>query len=77
MRVLLVLLILCFAATAYAQINIPLGPDSNFNQTVPVFPNMSSFGPSVTGPSGPPPVTCGVGAVDLSTGCALPMLGGT
>ena len=43
MRALIIILALCFAAAAYAQIAVPLGSNPNVNQTVPVFPNVASM----------------------------------
>lgn len=43
----------------------------------PITGNALGFdGVNNTGASGPPPVSCGTGAINLSTGCTQAMLGG-
>lgn len=58
------------AATAGTDIMGKIGKNiTGFTGRLPIAGGIGNGG-------SPPPPTCGVGAIDLSAGCSLPMLGG-
>lgn len=64
LRTVFVLILIAAAGSAYAQWGNPaIGPGS----IAPIGPNAASSSTS-------PPVTCGSGVIDLSTGCTLGVL---
>lgn len=67
MRWVIVVILSLATAVAFAQFTNPaIGPGS-----------IGTIGPNVnTSSASPPPVGCGTGTIDLSTGCVQPMLGG-
>lgn len=67
----LILLSLSLAASAASDISGPFGSNTALFGFSGRFPLAGRIGP---GASGPPP-SCGVGAIDASVGCPLPMLG--
>lgn len=42
----------------------------------PASPQLSQTGAGLVAGGGTPPVNCGTGVINLSTGCTQPMLGG-
>lgn len=71
---LLLILAMSAAASATTDISGYFGGNGNFyggftGRTPPLVGNVGNSGTA-------PPANCGTGVIDLSKGCAMPMLGG-